>query len=170
MSLNKADKERKVRVYGVRDEYKCHIWKTKKTTIVLKGVVMKGKYHQFSSVTQSCLTLWDLMNCSTPGLPVHHQLPEFTQTHVHRVSGPIQPSHPRLSPSPPAPNPSLQAMAKVLEFHACPWNVTFATVKFKLKWEIMAFSLICFFLAFACQLVELYLFLKFSKAIFFHQG
>ena len=46
------------------------------------------------------------MNCSTPGLPVHHQIPEFTQTHVHRVSDTIQPSHPLLSPSPPAPNPS----------------------------------------------------------------
>ena len=61
---------------------------------------------QFSSVTQSCLTLCDPMNCSTPGLPVHHQLPEFTQTHVRRVSDAIQPSHPLLSPSPPAPNPS----------------------------------------------------------------
>ena len=46
------------------------------------------------------------MNCSTPGLPVHHQLPEFTQTHVHRVGDAIQPSHPLLSSSPPAPNPS----------------------------------------------------------------
>ena len=46
------------------------------------------------------------MNCSIPGLPVHHQLPEFTQTHVHRVSDAIQPSHPLSSPSPPAPNPS----------------------------------------------------------------
>ena len=61
---------------------------------------------QFSSVTQLCLTLCDPMNCSTPGLPVHHQLPEFTQTHVHRVSDAIQPSHPLSSPSPPAPNPS----------------------------------------------------------------
>ena len=61
---------------------------------------------QFSSVTQSCLTLCDPMNHSTPSLPVHHQLPEFTQTHVHRVSDAIQPSHPLLSPSPPAPNPS----------------------------------------------------------------
>ena len=61
---------------------------------------------QFSSVTQSCPTLWDPMNCSTPGLPVHHQLPEFTQTYVHRVCDAIQPSHPRSSPSPPAPNPS----------------------------------------------------------------
>ena len=61
---------------------------------------------QFSSVAQSCPTLGDLMNRSTPGLPVHHQLPEFTQTHVHRVSDAIQPSHPLSSPSPPAPNPS----------------------------------------------------------------
>ena len=61
---------------------------------------------QFSSVTQSCSTLCDPMNCSTPGLPVHHQLPEFTQTHIHRVGDAIQPSHPLSSPSPPAPNPS----------------------------------------------------------------
>ena len=61
---------------------------------------------QFSSVAQSCPTLCDPMNCSMPGLPVHHQLPEFTQTHVHRVCDAIQPSHPLLSPSPPAPNPS----------------------------------------------------------------
>ena len=62
--------------------------------------------HQFSSVAQSCPTLCDPMNRSTPGLPVHHQLPEFTQTHVHRVGDTIQPSHPLSSPSPPAPNPS----------------------------------------------------------------
>ena len=61
---------------------------------------------QFSSVAQWCPTLCDPMNCSTPGLPVHHQLPEFTQTHVHRVSNAIQPSHPLSSSSPPAPNPS----------------------------------------------------------------
>ena len=61
-------------------------------------------FSQFSSVAQSCPTLCDPMNCSTSGLPVHHQLPEFTQTHVHRVSDAIQPSHPLLSPSPPAPN------------------------------------------------------------------
>ena len=84
------------------------------------------EYYQFSSVAQSCPTLCDPMNHSTPGLPaaaaakslqscptlrdpidpVHHQLPEFTQTHVHRVSDAIQPSHPLSSPSPPAPNPS----------------------------------------------------------------
>ena len=61
---------------------------------------------QFSSVAQSCLTLCNPMNSSTPGLPVHHQLLEFTQTHVHQVSDAIQPSHPLLSHSPPAPSPS----------------------------------------------------------------
>ena len=61
---------------------------------------------QFSSVSQLCPTLCDPMNCSMPGLPVHHQLLEFTQTHVHWVSDAIQPSHPLSSPSPPAPNPS----------------------------------------------------------------
>ena len=83
---------------------------------------------QFSSVAQSCPTLCDPVNRSTPGLPVHHQLPEFTQIHVHRGSDAIQPSHPLSSPSPPAPNPSqhqslfqwvnsLHEVAKVLEFH-----------------------------------------------------
>ena len=61
---------------------------------------------QIRSVTQSCPTLCDPMNRSTPRLPVHHQLPEFTETHVHRVSDAIQPSHPLSSTSPPAPNPS----------------------------------------------------------------
>ena len=61
---------------------------------------------QFSSVAQLCPTLCDPMNCSMPGLSVYHQLLEFTQNHVYRVSNAIQPSHPLLSPSPPAPNPS----------------------------------------------------------------
>jgi len=61
---------------------------------------------QFRSVTQSCQTLWNPMNPSTPGLLVHHQLPEFTQTHVHRVSDAIYASHSLSSPSPPGPNPS----------------------------------------------------------------
>jgi len=61
---------------------------------------------QIRSVAQSCPTLCDPMNHSTPGLPVHHQLPEFTQTYVHPVSDAIHPSHPLSSPSPPAPNPS----------------------------------------------------------------
>ena len=59
---------------------------------------------KFSSVAQSCLTLCDPKNRSTPGLPVHHQLPESTQTHVHRVGDAIQPSHPLSPPSPPALN------------------------------------------------------------------
>ena len=82
---------------------------------------------QFSSVPQSCPTLCDPMNHSTQGLPVHHQLPEVTQTHIHRVSDAIQTSHPLSSPSPPAPNPSQHQslfqrvnssheVAKVLEF------------------------------------------------------
>ena len=66
----------------------------------------------FSSVAQSCPTLCDPMNCSTPGLPVHHHLPEFTQTRVHRVRDAIQPSHPLLSPSPPAFNlPSIRVFS-----------------------------------------------------------
>ena len=60
-------------------------------------------YSQFSSVTQQCPALYDSMDCSTPGFPVHHQLPELTQTHVHWVVAAIQPSHPLSSPSPPAP-------------------------------------------------------------------
>ena len=58
--------------------------------------------NEWVTVTQSCPTLCDPMDCSMPGLPIHHQLPEFTQTHVHRVSDAMQPSHPLLSPSPPA--------------------------------------------------------------------
>ena len=62
--------------------------------------------YQIRSVAQSCPTHCDPMNHSTPSLPIHYQLLEFTQTHVHRVSDAIQPSHPLSSPSPPAPNPS----------------------------------------------------------------
>ena len=66
----------------------------------------------FSSVTQSYPTLCDPMNCSTPGLPVHHHRPEFTQTHVHRVRDAIQPSHHRSSPFPPAPiRPSIKVFS-----------------------------------------------------------
>ena len=101
-------------------------------TLMLGGLGVSGTpltsiSVQFSSVAQSCPTLCDPMNCSTPGLPVHHQLLEFTQTHVHHVSDAIQPSHPWSSPSPPAPNPSQHRslvqsvsssheVAKVLEF------------------------------------------------------
>ena len=63
---------------------------------------LKGFIFQFSSVTQSCLALCDAMDRRTPGLPVHHQLPEFPQTHAHRVGNAIQPPHPLSSPSPPA--------------------------------------------------------------------
>ena len=66
-----------------------------------------GTKIQFCSVAQSYPTLCHPMNCSKPGLPVHHLLPEFTQTHVHRVGDAIQPCHPLLSPSPPAPNQDL---------------------------------------------------------------
>ena len=82
---------------------------------------------QFSLVAQWCLTLCDPMNRSMPGLPVYHQLPECTQTHIHRVGDAIQPSHPLLSPSPPASSASQHQglfqlvnssheVAKVLEF------------------------------------------------------
>ena len=81
---------------------------TPKPISIFTKICMTNAYfnHEFSSVAQSCLTLCNPMNRSTPGLPVHHQLPEFTQTHVHRVSDAIQPSHPLLSPSLPAPNHS----------------------------------------------------------------
>ena len=71
-------------------------------------MIQEWANEDFSSVQSltQCLTLCNPMNCSTPGLPVHHQLPEFTQTYVHRLSDAIQPSHPLSSPSPPAPNPS----------------------------------------------------------------
>ena len=77
-----------------------------KTTMGYNYIALQSVSQSVSSVTQSCPTLCDPMNCSMPGLPIHHQLPEFTQTHVHRVSDAIQPSHPLSSPSPPAPNPS----------------------------------------------------------------
>ena len=90
-------------------------------------LIIKYQSVQFSSVAQSCPTLCDSMNCSTPGLPDNHQLPEFTQTHIHWVSDAIQPSHPLSSPSPPTSNPSQHQslflwvnssheVAKVLEF------------------------------------------------------
>ena len=88
---------------------------------------------QFSSVTQSCLTPCDPMDCSMPGSSVHHQLPELAQTHIHRVGDTIQPSHPLLFPSPPSPNPSQHQglfqgvssshqVIKVLEFQLHNWN------------------------------------------------
>ena len=94
---------------------------------ILGNNLFNYKTVQFSSVAQSCPTLCDPMNRSTPGLPAHPQLPEFTQTRVHQVHDAIQPSHPQSSPSPPARNPSQHhslfqwvnsshEVAKVLEF------------------------------------------------------
>ena len=80
--------------------------KTKDISEMQDNIKVASSLDQFSSVAQSFLTLCNPKNRSTPGLPVHHQLPEFTQTHVNRVGDVIQPSHPLLSPSPPAPNPS----------------------------------------------------------------
>ena len=100
---------------------------------LLASVINSGQRRQksvFSSVAQLCPTLCDTMDCSTPDLPVHHQLPEFTQTHVHRVGDAIQPSHPLSSPSPPAFNisqhqglfrvSSSHQVAKGLEFQLQP--------------------------------------------------
>ena len=90
---------------------------------------------QIRSVVQSCPTLCDPMNRSTPGLPVHHQLLEFTQTHVQRVSDAIQPSHPLLSPSPPAPNPSqhqsLFQWVNSLHDSAKDWSFIFSIIPSK---------------------------------------
>ena len=104
-------------------------------------------YLQFSSVAQSCPTFCSLMNCSTPGLPVHHQLPEFTQTHVYRVGDAIQPSHPLSSPPPPAPNPSQhQGLFQESALHlTCPkyWSFSFSIspsneysglISFRINW------------------------------------
>ena len=100
------------------------VFKTQKGYKATEWIIVWN--NQFSSVTQSCPTFCDPVNCSTPGLPVHHKLLEFTQTHAHRVGDVIQPSHPLSSPSP-TPNPSQQQglfqwvnssheVAKVLEF------------------------------------------------------
>ena len=107
----------------------------------------ESKDNQFSSVAQSCLTLCNPMGCSTPGLPVHHQLPEFTQTHVHWVSDAIQPSHPLLSPSPPALNLSQhQGLFKWVScshqvakywsfsFNISPFNEHPGLISFRMDW------------------------------------
>ena len=102
---------------------------------------------QFSSVAQSCPTLCDPMNLSTPGLPVHHQLPEFTQTHVHRVHDAIQPSHPQSSPFllPPIP-PSITVFSKEstlrmrwpknwsFSFSIIPSNEHTGLISFRMNW------------------------------------
>ena len=81
---------------------------------------------QFSSVAQSCLTLRDPMDCSTPGFPVLHHLPEFTQTHVHQVGDAIQPSHPLSSPSPPAFN-----LSQISDFS----NESFLLIRWPKYWS-----------------------------------
>ena len=103
--------------------------------------------YQFSSVAQSCPILCDPMNHSTPGLPVHHQLPEFTQTHVHWVGDAIQPSHPLSSPSPPTFNlsqhqgllkwvSSSHQVAKGLEFQLQhqPFSEYSELISFRMDW------------------------------------
>ena len=99
-----------------------------RVNVNILGISKLKSIVQFTSIAQSCLNLCELMDCNTPGLPIHHQLPEFTQIHVHWVGDAIQPSHPLSSPSPPAFTlyqhqdlfkwvSSSHEVAKVLEFH-----------------------------------------------------
>ena len=92
-----------LKMHGVGEEPGASLWVLRHFLSLISNMLVVISV-QFSSVAQSCPTLCDPMNRSTPGLPVHHQFPEFT--HVHRVGDAIQPSHPLSSPSPPAPNPS----------------------------------------------------------------
>ena len=118
-------------LWGIQGKYFINKETNKqRQTIQIRKQKLRGLQSimvQFSSVAQSCPTLCDPMDCRMPGLPVHHQLPEFTQTHVHQVDDAIQPSHPLSSPSPPAFNlsqhqglfkwvSSSYQVAKVLEF------------------------------------------------------
>ena len=124
---------------------KWYITCCEKHNIGLTSKIYKCSSVQFSSVAQSCPTLCDPMNRNMPGLPVHHQLPELTQTHVHWVGDTIQPSHPLSSPSHPDPNPSqnqglfqwfnsLHEVAKVLEFQLQHHSFQSVLV-YKLGWE-----------------------------------
>ena len=110
-------------------------------------VIHTIKGFQFSSVTQSCPTLCDPMNLRIPGLPVHHQLLEFNQTHVQRVGDAIQPSHPLLSPSPAAPiPPSIRVFSNESTLHMrwpkywsfsfsiCPFNEPPGLISFRMDW------------------------------------
>ena len=111
------------------------------------SLIMEFSSVQFSSVTQSCPTLCNLITCNTPGLPAHHQLLELTQAHVHRVSDAIQPSHPLLSPSPLTFNlsqhqylfkwaSSSHQVAKVLEFQLQhrPSSEYSGLISFRMDW------------------------------------
>ena len=106
---------------------------------------------QFNSVVQSCLTLCNPMDCSMPGLPVHHQLPEFTQTHVHRVGDAIQLSRPLFSPSTPAFNlPQHQGLSnesvlrirwpkyRSFNFSISPSNAYSGLISFRIDWFVQA--------------------------------
>ena len=110
---------------GILSRKNCDVLHRIQNFPIVSKNLSKTHSVQFSSVTQLCLILCNTMDRSTAGLPVHHQLPEFTQTHVHCVSDAIQPSHPLSSPSPPALNlsqhlfqwvSSSHQVAKVLEF------------------------------------------------------
>ena len=114
-------------IFSLGDEIRTYLQGCRRRDVNKYRVCDTFSSVQFISVAQSCPTLCDPMDCSTPGLPVHHQLLEFTQTHVPLVGNAIQPSHPLSSPSPPAPNPSQHQshfqwvnssheVAKVLEF------------------------------------------------------
>ena len=102
-------------------------------------------FSQFSSVAQSYPTLCNPVNCSMPGLPVQHLLPEFTQTHVHRVSAAIQPSPPLSCPSPPAPNPSQhQSLFNESTLHMrWPkyWSFTFSIIPSKEIPRLISFTM-----------------------------
>ena len=93
-------------IFSLTSSIECLIVKRNRMIIFTLTYLTLFSSVQFISVAHSCPTLCNPMNHSMPGLPVHHQLPEFTQTHVHQVGDAIQPSHPLSSPSPPAPNPS----------------------------------------------------------------
>ena len=108
---------------------------------ILAKQLVEGCNSQFSSVAQSCPTLCDPMDRSTPGLPVHHQLPEPAQTHVHLVSDAIQPSHPLSSPSPPALNLSSESVLRIrwpkywsFSFSISPSNEQSGLISFRMDW------------------------------------
>ena len=115
--------------------------------MTLETTLTTKVFFQFSSVAQSCPTLCDPMNCSRPGLPVYHQLAEFTQTYVHRVGDAIQPSNPLSSPSPPGPNPpSIRVFSNEstlrmrwpkywsFSFSICPSNEHPGLISFRMDW------------------------------------
>ena len=135
---------RLVKAFLPRSNHLLISWLQSPSSVILepkkiKSLTVQFSSVQFSSVSQACLTLCDTLNCSMPGLPVHHQLPESTQTHVHWVGDAIQPSHPLSSSSPPALNlsqhqslckwvSSLHQVDKVLEFQLQHQNFQWTTM------------------------------------------